>query len=95
MQRLRPLSKALILILMIYIRKELPLKLKLPPKLWPRRILILRIIWINTLSSKGISRQRRQIRKTWKIRKIRTILLNILLWMIDCGFNTMPRPTIV
>ena len=98
-RRLRPLSKALILMLMICIRKKLPLKLKLKLKLLPklllRRILILRTTRIKILASKRVSRQRRQRRKMWKIRKMKMILLNILLWMIDRDFNTMPRPIIV
>jgi len=93
------LSKVSILTLMICMRKKLlpklKLKLKLLPKLLLRRIPILRIMWINILASKMVSRQRRQRRKTWKMRKMRTILSNTLLWMIDRDFNTMPRPTIV
>jgi hypothetical protein len=58
--RLRPLSKVLILTLMIYMRKKLPLKpklkLKLLLKLLLRRILILRTMRINTLASKRVSR---------------------------------------
>jgi len=76
--------------LIIYIRKKL--KLKLLPKLLLRRILIFRITRIKILAGKRVSRQRR---KMWKMRKMRTILLNILLWMINRDFNTMLRPTIV
>jgi hypothetical protein len=61
------LSKASILMLIICMRKKLPLKPKLKPKLLPklllRRILILRITRINILASKMVSRQRRQRRK--------------------------------